>query len=133
MRPSSTFFCQKCPSLRPKKYYFEWPNQNSKTTFIVQTFLNYRPNVFYFTNLSLLGAILAIFQLMIFGLIFGHFRLENKSKYKMPKNSRRWPQIKKCKKTNQLYNLILRKKMCDHSQKIILLYSTLPITDRLTH
>ena len=34
-------FCQKCPSLRPKKWHFEWPNQNSKTTFIVQTFPKY--------------------------------------------------------------------------------------------
>ena len=34
-------FCQKCPSLRPKKWHFEWPNQNSRTTFIVQTFPKY--------------------------------------------------------------------------------------------
>ena len=54
-------FCQKCPSLRPKKWHFEWPNQNSKTTFIVQTFPKYRPYDFYFVNLSLLGAIWAIF------------------------------------------------------------------------
>ena len=27
--------CQKCPSLRPKKWHFWWHNQNSKTTFII--------------------------------------------------------------------------------------------------
>ena len=54
-------FCQKCQSLRPKKWHFEWPNQNSKTTFIVQTFPKYGLYDFYFVNLSLLGAILAIF------------------------------------------------------------------------
>ena len=30
-------FWQKCPFLRPKKWHFEWPKQNFKTTFIVQT------------------------------------------------------------------------------------------------
>ena len=29
------------PILGPKKWHFEWPNQNSKTTFIVQTFPKY--------------------------------------------------------------------------------------------
>ena len=38
-----------------------WP-QNSKTTFIVQTFPKYGPYAFYFMNLSLMGTILAIFQ-----------------------------------------------------------------------
>ena len=42
--------------------HFEWPNQNSKTTIIVQTFTKYGPYDFYLVNLSLLGAILAIFQ-----------------------------------------------------------------------
>ena len=46
----------------PKKWHFEWPNQNSKTTFIVQTFPKYGPYDFYLVNLSLLGAILTIFQ-----------------------------------------------------------------------
>ena len=55
-------FCQKCPSLRPKKWHFEWPNQNSKTTFIVQTFPKYGPYGFDLVNLSLLGPILAKFQ-----------------------------------------------------------------------
>ena len=54
-------FCQKCPSLRPEKRYFEWPNQNSKNTFIVQTFPKYGLYDFYFVILSLLGAILAMF------------------------------------------------------------------------
>ena len=39
----------------PKKWHFEWPNQNSKTTFIVQTFPKYGPYGFDLVNLSLLG------------------------------------------------------------------------------
>ena len=66
-------FCQKCPSLRPKKWHFKWPNQNSKTTFIVQTFPKYGPYDFYFVNLSLLGAILAIFQFCWFSGLFWPF------------------------------------------------------------
>ena len=31
-----TLVCQKCPFSDQKKWHFEWPNQNSKTTFIVQ-------------------------------------------------------------------------------------------------
>ena len=45
-----------------KKWHFQWPNQNSKNTFIVQTFPKYGPYDFYLVNLSLLGAILAIFK-----------------------------------------------------------------------
>ena len=66
-------FCQKCPSLRPKKWHFEWPNQNSKTTFIVQTFPKYGLYDFYLVNLSLLGAILAIFQFCGFSGLFWPF------------------------------------------------------------
>ena len=55
-------FWQKCLFLDHKKWHFECPNQNSKTTFIVQTFAKYGPEDFYFMNLSLLGAILAKFQ-----------------------------------------------------------------------
>ena len=44
----------------------------------------------------------------------------------MPKNSRRWPHIKICKKANPLQNSILHKNTCDHNQEIILLYSTRP-------
>merc|ERR1711928_170484 len=66
-------FCQKCPSLRPKKWHFEWPNQNSRTTFIIQTFPKYGPYDFYFVNLSLLGAILAIFQFCGFSGLFWPF------------------------------------------------------------
>ena len=36
--------------MRPKKWYFERPNQNSKTTFIVQTFPKYGPYDFYLVN-----------------------------------------------------------------------------------
>jgi hypothetical protein len=46
----------------PKKWHFEWPNQNSTTTFIVQTFPKYGPHGFDLVNLSLLGPILAKFQ-----------------------------------------------------------------------
>ena len=56
-----------------KKWHFEWPNQNSKTTFIVQTFPKYGPYDFYFVNLSLLGAILAIFQFCWFSGLFWPF------------------------------------------------------------
>ena len=55
-------FWQKGPFSDHKKWHFQWPNQNSKNTFIVQTFPKYGPYDFYFVNLSLLGAILAIFQ-----------------------------------------------------------------------
>ena len=53
---------QKVPIFGPKKWHFEWPNQNSKTTFIVQTFPKYGPYGFDLVNLSLLGPILAKFQ-----------------------------------------------------------------------
>ena len=66
-------FCQKCPFSRLKKWHFEEPNQNSKTTFIVQTFPKYGPYDFYFMNLSLLGAILAIFQFCRFSGLFWPF------------------------------------------------------------
>ena len=46
-------FWQKWPFSDHKKWHFEWPNRVSKTTFIVEKFPKY---------LSLLGAILAIFQ-----------------------------------------------------------------------
>ena len=65
--------CQKCQYLRPKKWHFEWPNQNSKTTFIVQTFPKYGPYGFDLVNLSLLGAILAIFQFCGFSGLFWPF------------------------------------------------------------
>ena len=53
-----------------KKWHFEWPNQNSKTTFIVQTFPKYGPYDFY---VSFLGAILAIFQFCGFSGLFWPF------------------------------------------------------------
>ena len=66
-------FCQKCPSLRPKKWHFQWPNQNSKTTFIVQTFPKKGPYGFDLVNLSLLGPILAKFQFCWFSGLFWPF------------------------------------------------------------
>ena len=59
---SAIFFGQKCPFSDQKKWHFEWPNQNSKTTFIVQTFPKNGPYGFDLVNLSLLGPILAKFQ-----------------------------------------------------------------------
>ena len=56
-----------------KKWHFEWPNQNSKTTFIVQTFPKNGLYDFYLANLSLLGAILAIFQFCGFSGLFWPF------------------------------------------------------------
>ena len=66
-------FWQKWPFLDQKKWHFEWPNQNSRNTFIVQTFPKYGPYVFYLVNLSLLGAILAIFQFCGFSGLFWPF------------------------------------------------------------
>ena len=66
-------FWQKWPFSDHKKWHFEWPNQNSMTTFIVQTFPKYGPYDFYFMNLSLLGAILAIFQFCRFSGLFWPF------------------------------------------------------------
>ena len=51
----------------------EVPNQNSKTTFIAQTFPKYGPYGIYFVNLSLLGAIWAIFQFCGFSGLFWPF------------------------------------------------------------
>ena len=69
-------FWQKWPFSYHKKWHFEWPNQNSKTTFIVQTFPKYGP--YYFVNLSLLGAILAKFQFWwFFGLFWPFFPCKN--------------------------------------------------------
>ena len=45
-----------------KKWHFWCQNQNSETTFIVQTFPKYGLWGFHFMNLSLLGPILAKFQ-----------------------------------------------------------------------
>ena len=66
-------FCQKWPFSDQKKWHIEWPNKNSKTTFIVQTFPKYGPYGFDLRNLSLLGAILAIFQFCGFSGLFWPF------------------------------------------------------------
>ena len=66
-------FWQKWPFSDHKKWHFQWPNRNSKKTFIVQTFPKYGPYDFYFVNLSLLGAILAIFQFCWFSGLFWPF------------------------------------------------------------
>ena len=63
----------KVPIFGPKKWHIEWPNQNSKTTFIVQTFPKYGPYGFDLVNLSLFGAILAIFQFCGFSGLFWPF------------------------------------------------------------
>ena len=56
-----------------KKWHFWWQNQNSKTTFIVQTFPKYCRNGFYFMKLSLLSLILAKFQFCWFSGLFWAF------------------------------------------------------------
>ena len=66
-------FGQKCPFSDQNKWHFEWPNQNSKTTFIVQTFPKYGPYGFYFMDLSLLSVILAMFQFCWFSCLFWPF------------------------------------------------------------
>ena len=71
--PKDWHFWQKWPFSDQKKWHFEWPNQNSKTTFIVQTFPKYGPYGFDLVNLSLLGAILAIFQFCGFSGLFWPF------------------------------------------------------------
>ena len=52
---------------------FWWQNQNSKTTFIVQTFPKYCRKGFYFMKLSLLSPILAKFQFCWFSGLFWAF------------------------------------------------------------
>merc|ERR1711952_288407 len=51
----------------------KWPNQNSKTTFIVRIFPKNGPYGFDLVNLSLLGVTLAIFQFCGFSGLFWPF------------------------------------------------------------
>ena len=84
-------FWQKWPFLDQKKWHFEWPNQNSKTTFIVQTFPKYCHKGFYFMKLSLLSPILAKFQFCWFlGLFWAFFP------WKSAKNKIAFLQQKEC-------------------------------------
>ena len=55
----------------------------------------YGPYDFYFMNLSLLGAILAIFQFFDFRACFGNFSHVKKGKYKMPKKQQKMASNKK--------------------------------------
>merc|ERR1712012_125663 len=57
----------------PKKMALRVAKQNSETTFIVQTFPKYGPYGFDLVNLSLLDAILAIFQFCGFSGFFWPF------------------------------------------------------------
>ena len=68
-----------CPTLN--LFLIEWPNQNSKTTFIVQTFPKYGPYGFDLVNLSLLGPILAKFQFCWFSGLFWAFFPSKKCKH----------------------------------------------------
>ena len=95
-------FWQKWPFSVQKKCHFEWPNQNSKTTFIVQTFPKYGPYDFYLVNLSLLGAILAIFQFCgFFGLFLALFSLVNRDRQKMADLLRKMASNQKMQETNR--------------------------------
>ena len=83
MWSENSHFCQKCPSLRQKKWHFWWQNQNSKTTFIVQTFPKYCRKGFYFMKLSLLSPILAKFPFCGFlGLFWAFFPCKKCKKLK---------------------------------------------------
>ena len=66
-------FWQKWPFSDQKQWHFKWPNQNSKTTFIVQTFPKYCRMDIYFIKLSLLSPILAKFQFCWFSCLFWAF------------------------------------------------------------
>ena len=67
----------------PKKWHFEWPNQNSKTTLMIQTFPKYGPYGFDLVNLSLLSPILAKFQFCWFSSLFWAFSLVKSAKNKI--------------------------------------------------
>ena len=56
-----------------KKWHFWWQNQNSKTTFIVQTFPKYCRIGFYFIKISPFSLILAKFQFCWFSGLFWAF------------------------------------------------------------
>ena len=59
-----------------KKWHFEWPNQNSKTTFIVQTFPKYGPYDILFREFITFGRDFGHFSILwIFGLILAIFLL----------------------------------------------------------
>ena len=73
LTPSKIGTVGKSGRFRTKKNGTSSENQNSKTTFIVQTFPKYGPYDFYLVNLSLLGAILAIFQFCGFSGLFWPF------------------------------------------------------------
>ena len=105
-------FCPKCQSLRPKKWHFEWPNQNSETTFIVQTFPKYCRMGFYFMKLSLLSPILAKFQFCWFSGLFWAFFPCKKCKKKSHFCSGRSAQIKKFEenKSGLEFNFLLKSK-----------------------
>ena len=66
-------FWQKWLLLDHKKWHFWWQNQNSKTTFIVQTIPKYCSKGIYFMNLSLLSQILVKFQFCWFSGLFWAF------------------------------------------------------------
>ena len=72
-----------------KKWHFWWQNQNSKTTFIVQTIPKYCSKGIYFMNLSLLSPILVEFQFCWFSGLFWAFSL-----IKIAKNKNAIPLIK---------------------------------------
>ena len=56
-------FCQKCPSLRPKKGHFNWPNQNSK-------------NTYYSSNIPQIWSLWLLFcEFITFGRDFGHISI----------------------------------------------------------
>ena len=71
----------KVPIFETKKWHFWWHNQNSKTTFIIQTIPKYCSKGVYFMNLSLLSPILVKFQFCWFSGLFWAFFPSKKCKH----------------------------------------------------
>ena len=85
----------KQPIFETKKKHFQWPNQNSKTTFIFQIFPKFGAYDFYFMNLSLLGAIWQYFNFVDFWAYFGHFSLVKRVNIKCQKKQQKMASNKK--------------------------------------
>ena len=95
-----------------KKWHFWWQNQNSKTTFIVQTIPKYCSKGVYFMNLSLLSPILAKFQFCWFSGPFQPFFLVKSAKNKIAFLQRKNCSNKKIEenKSGLEFNFLLKSK-----------------------
>ena len=70
------------PILDIKKWHFGWPNQNSRATFIVQTFPKYGLKDVDLMNLSFLTPSWPNFNFVDFRAYFGNFSLVKNAKFK---------------------------------------------------